>query len=165
MGQLDPAVEQQLANLSDTEWSALSARVRAPDGVEGLRAAASQYLSGGALDSFVRCSDVAAFADESGQIDAGKVANYMRAAFGSPPATDTGQGNEWGQSRGENGRDAAETRHGAAKPEADTATPDNGAGAAGRAAAAIRHGERAIGAGAAGRAAAQQRHQITGKDT
>ncbi|MBZ4558586.1 hypothetical protein GBO17_14235 [Mycobacterium avium subsp. hominissuis] len=144
MGQLDPAIEQQLANLSDAEWSALSARVRAPDGVEGLRAAASQHLSGAALDSFVRCADVAAFAADDGRIDAGKVTQYIAALYGTSQ-TQTGQ-SEWGR-RGESGRDAATRRHGQkTDPETEPAAPDHGT------------------PGAAGRAAAEQRHPSTGKD-
>ncbi|GAB1811122.1 hypothetical protein [Mycobacterium sp. MUNTM1] len=159
MGQLDPSVEQQLANLSDAEWSALSARVRAPDGLEGLRAAASQHLSGPQLDSFVQCADVSKFANENGEIDAEKVGRHLTALYGAPPASAV-QSSEWGRRDGASGREAAAERHGVkAESEPDAVMPAGGPGAAGRAAAAIRHGQQAGGAGAAGRAAAQERHQ------
>lgn len=160
--QLDPAVEQQLADLSDPEWSALSARVRAPDGIEGLRAAAAQRLSGAALDSFVACADVAAFADGNGGIDADKVANALTALYGAPAAP---AGQSWGRGDGAGGRDAAAERHGLkVEREPDAVMPDNGPGAAGRAAAQQRHSQRPSGAGAAGRAAAQRRHQTSSND-
>lgn len=162
MGQLDPAVEQQLASLSDAEWSALSARVRAPDGVEGLRAAASQRLSGAALESFVQCADVSKFAGENGEIDAEKVGAHLTSLYGAPQ---TPAGQSWGRRDGASGREAAAERHGLkVERQPDAVEPDNGPGAAGRAAAAIRHGQQASGTAAAGRTAAQQRHQTTGKD-
>ncbi|MCA2248824.1 hypothetical protein JF729_13640 [Mycobacterium intracellulare] len=164
MPEIPPEVEAQLAQLTDAQWSALSARVRAPDSTEALRTAAAQRLTGAQLDSFVQCADVSKFANENGEIDAEKVGRHLTALYGAPQAS-AGQSSEWGRRDGAGGREAAAQRHGAAKSETDAATPDNGPGAEGRAAAQQRHGQQASDAGAAGRAAAQQRHQTTvGKD-
>lgn len=46
MGDLDPAVEQQLADLSDSDWSALQARVRPPSSAAQLRDIAGKILQG-----------------------------------------------------------------------------------------------------------------------
>ncbi|BCO47756.1 hypothetical protein [Mycobacterium intracellulare] len=163
MPQLDPQVEQQLADLSDAEWSALSARVRAPDATEMLRTAAAQHLTGAQLDAFVQCADVSKFAGENGEIDAKKVSQHLTALYGAPQAS-AGQSSEWGRRGGASGREAAAERHGIkAEPKPDAVMPDNGPGAAGRAAAHQRHGQRASGAGAAGREAAQRR--FAGKET
>lgn len=158
---LSPELEQQLADLSDTEWSALSARVRAPDGVEGLRAAASQHLSGPQLDAFIAATDVSKFAGDNGQIDAEKVGRHLT-ALGISPAP--GSHSEWGRRDGASGREAAAERHGLkGEREPDAVMPDNSPGAAGRAAAQQRHGNRPSGAGAAERAAAQLRHPTTSR--
>lgn len=145
MGQLDPAVEQQLANLNNAEWSALAARVRAPDGVEGLRAAAAQHLSGAQLNAFVAAADVSKFTNDAGEIDAGKVTQHIAGLY-KTPAPGGQRSSEWGRRDGTGGREAAAARHGVmGKPEPDAVRPDNSPGAGGR-------------------AAAQQRHQTTWKD-
>lgn len=164
MPDITPEVEAQLAQLTDAQWSALSARVRAPDSTEALRAAAAQRLAGAQLDSFVQCADVSKFAGANGEIDAQKVERHLTALYGATQAS-ADQRSEWGRRDGASGREAAAERHGVkSKPQPDAVMPDNSRGAAGRAAAAIRHGQRADGAGAAGRTAAERRHHTTGKD-
>jgi len=136
MPQLDPQVEQQLADLSDAEWSSLSARVRAPDATEMLRIAAAQHLTGVQLDAFVATADVSKFSGDNGEIDAEKVGRHLT-ALGITPAPG---GQAWGRNDGATGREAAAQRHGVkGEPEPDAVMPDDGPGAAGRAAAKQRH--------------------------
>lgn len=80
--ELSPEIERHLAGLSDTEWSALSARLRAPDTTEQLRTAAGKVLSGDALESFMALADVSKFADEHGQITENTVIGKLTAIFG-----------------------------------------------------------------------------------
>jgi hypothetical protein len=140
MLELTPEQAAEAARMSPAEWSAHIARYQPPDSTEALRTAASQHLSGLALDSFVRCADVAAFADESGQIDTSKVNRYLTTMYGpQQQAAGAGQGDEW-RRRGSHGRAAAAERHNlTAEPETWSSPADNGPGSAGRAAAALRH--------------------------
>jgi hypothetical protein len=94
MADLDPAVEQQLADMSDHDWRALSARVRPPTSTQQLREIAGKVLDGAALDSFVAVADPKKFAAENGDIDEEKVMGHMTAIFaaGQPQ-----QRRDWGQ--------------------------------------------------------------------
>lgn len=149
MAELPPEVEQQLTNMSDGDFAALTARVRAPDSTEQLRTAASQVLSGSALDSFVHFADVSKFVGENGGIDEEKVMGHLTAAFGV--SGDQQQQRNWGQRSGgtgpalrpgDGGRAAAAKRFGRpVDPEIGAATSGVQRGAAGRAAAERRFGK------------------------
>jgi hypothetical protein len=100
MVEISPDIEQHLANMSDAEFSALSAKVRAPDSREALRTAASSVISDDRLESFVKFADVSKFTDSSGAIDQAKVSSHLGALFGTPQA---GPGQAaWGQHSGGN---------------------------------------------------------------
>ncbi|WP_156673183.1 hypothetical protein [Mycobacterium sp. E3251] len=118
--QLDPAVEQQLADLSDDDWRSLSARVRPPTSSEQLKTVASQMLSESQLQSFMAIADPRKFAGANGDVDEGKVKSYLDAFFGAgqPPngqAPDYGQGSALGgpvSLPGNEARAALKKRHG-----------------------------------------------------
>lgn len=90
--ELDPEVEQHLAGLSDCEWSALSARLRAPDTAEEFRSAAAKHVSDDQLDSLVNTVNLAAFVGADGRIDEAKVERSLAALFGQG-----GGQRDWGQ--------------------------------------------------------------------
>jgi hypothetical protein len=121
--ELDPAFEQQLAELSDDDWRSLSARVRPPTSREQLRDVASKHIPEGQLDAFLAVVNPKAFANELGDVDEAKVAQHASIIFGvaapeqSPPAPPR----QWGQHSagggpgkraGDDGRAALQTRHG-----------------------------------------------------
>jgi hypothetical protein len=148
MAEISPDLEQQLANMSDAEFSALSAKVRAPDSREALRTAASSLISDDSLESFVKFADVSKFTDSSGAIDQAKVNSHLGALFGTPQSA-AGQaawgqhsgGNAPGLNPGDRGRLAAAKRFGTPVADETTAAAGrvaDGKGEAGRAAAAKR---------------------------
>jgi hypothetical protein len=147
MVDLPPEVEQKLSDMTDAEFSALSARVRAPDSVEALRTAAAGALSGDQLNTFIQHADVSKFVDSGGVIDQAKVDAFLGSVFGAAPAAG-GRAN-YGQSSGgqapglrpgDGGRAAAAARFGLpADPEVAAATAGIRPGARGRAEAARRH--------------------------
>lgn len=139
MVDLPADIEQQLANLTDGEWSALTARVRAPDSAEALRTVAGKVLSGAALDSFVSYADVSKFTSADGTVDEQKVIGHLTAAFGVQQGA--GGKQQWGRP-GASGRAAAAKRFGQrVDPDAEAvAGVGDTRGAAGRAAAAKRFG-------------------------
>jgi hypothetical protein len=149
MVKLEPAVEQQLADLSDDDWRALSARVRPPTSTQQLRDVASQVLSGDQLDSFMAYADPKRLAGENGDIDEQRVMGHLTALFGTGQRSGAPQyGQHSGQPPagrpGDEARAALERRHGVKR---DTSAPDSSNGSVGR--------------GEAGRAALRRRH---GKD-
>jgi hypothetical protein len=151
MTDLPPDIEQQLAGLSDGEWSALTARVRAPDSTEALRTAAAQILPEDAANAFAAAADVSKFTDGTGGIDQAKVSNYLKTAFGASQATG-GQRAAWGQSSGgqapglrpgDHGRAAAAKRFGhELDAETGAATAGVRRGGTGRAEAQRRFGKK-----------------------
>jgi hypothetical protein len=145
MVDLDPAVEQTLAELSDQDWRSLSARVRPPTSTQQLREIAGKVLDGDALDSFVAVADPKKFAGENGDVDETKVMGALTGLFagGQQP-----QHRNWGQGtgqpaggpRGESARAALAKRFGV-KP-ADHPGPGSQAahGSSGKAELAKRYG-------------------------
>lgn len=99
MVELDPAVEQQLSDMSDQDWRALSARVRPPTSTQQLRDIAGKVLGGDALDSFVAVADPRKFAGENGDVDEEKVMGHMTAIFGAGQQSQQ-PGRQWGQHSG-----------------------------------------------------------------
>lgn len=83
MAELDPAVEEQLAQLSDDDWRSLSARVRPPTSSQQLREIAGKVLEGAALDSFVAVADPRKFAGANGDVDETKVMGALTGLFTS----------------------------------------------------------------------------------
>jgi hypothetical protein len=112
MPDLDPSLEQRLADLSDVDWAALSARVRPPTSVAQLREIAGKVISGDKLDAFVKVADPKAFASENGDIDPAKVQQYVGTLFGSTAG---------GRSSGAAGSAEAARRFGGTRPAAGTA--------------------------------------------
>ena len=53
MAELDPAFEQQLADLSDDDWRSLTARVRPPTSSEQLREMEGKVLNADQLETFM----------------------------------------------------------------------------------------------------------------
>lgn len=96
MTEIPPDIRAQLAQLSDAEWSALTAQVRAPDGTEALRTVAAQLLSGPALDAFTTGADVSKFTGADGNIDTHKVLANIRACGMASPAQQANQGQHSG---------------------------------------------------------------------
>jgi hypothetical protein len=83
MADVPAEVEQQLASMTQGEWAAFSAKVRAPDTAEQLRTAVSQHVSGDRLDAVMRLVNPAAFVDDAGRIDATKVQQHLSTLFGT----------------------------------------------------------------------------------
>ena len=113
MADLTPEVEQQLASLSDGDWAALTARVRAPDTTEQLRAAVAKHVSADQLDSIMSITNTAAFVRD-GQIDEALVQRHFGNLFGASAPRQWGQstGSPPGARPGDAGRAAAQKRHG-----------------------------------------------------
>jgi hypothetical protein len=121
MPDLEPAVEQTLAELSDADWAALTARVRPPSSAAQLKEIAGRVLSGPQLDAFVSVANLKAVAGENGDIDETKVMGVLTGMFGV--ADDSGPAHQdFGQYRqpppmpgpGDRGRAEAAKRFGAA---------------------------------------------------
>lgn len=127
MAEVSPEAEAAIASMTDAEYSAFTAKVRAPDGTVALRTAASQLLSGPALDAFVNVADVSKFAGQDGQVDTRKVLTYLRSTHGNAlidGAVTGGQGQQLNQGQGgpagaapglqpgDGGRLASAKRHG-----------------------------------------------------
>ena len=141
MTDLAPEVEQQLASMGDGEWQALTARLRAPDTTEQLRAAASKHVPADQLDAVMGIVSPTAFVRD-GQVDEALVRQHFGALFGA-------QQHQWGQQSGQTpggrpgdvGRAALAKRHGGQKPPNPTASNSGSRpGQRGRAALAQRHG-------------------------
>lgn len=151
MAELDPAVEQQLADMSDQDWRALSARVRPPTSSEHLKNVVSQVLSGHQLDSFMAIADPKKFADANGDIDESKVMGHLTSFFAagdspSDQAPNYGQGgNALGppSQAGDRARAALKRRHGVGANDANKSGPDSRIrpGTGGREALQRRHGK------------------------
>ncbi|MDT5348325.1 MAG: hypothetical protein QOH91_1612 [Mycobacterium sp.] len=76
-------VEQQISSMTEGEWAAFTARVRAPDTAEALRAAVSKHVSGDRLDAVMRIVDPTAFVGDDGSIDEAKVGQQLGTLFGA----------------------------------------------------------------------------------
>lgn len=109
--------EQQLAAMSDGEYAALTARLRAPDTAERFRQIAASLIPDDQLDSFMEIANPAAFVT-NGQIDEARVRENLGAFFGSPEQSTP---RNWGQTSapggpsqrpGDQARTALEKRHG-----------------------------------------------------
>jgi hypothetical protein len=142
MSDLDPVFEQRLADLSDADWQALTARVRPPTSAAQLKEVAGKVISGEQLDAFVQVANLKAFANENGDIDETRVMGVLTGMFGVVP--DGGpQHSDFGQNRppppqpgpGERGAAEAAKRFGGQQT-----TQSAGRGAGGAAEAAKRFG-------------------------
>jgi hypothetical protein len=85
MPDLEPAVEQKLADMDDADFSALIARVRPPSSAAQLRDIAGKVITGDQLEAFVSVANLKAFATENGDIDEGKVMGALTGMFGITP--------------------------------------------------------------------------------
>lgn len=135
MPEIPPETEAQLAGLSESEWAALSARVRAPDTREQLRTAAAEVLSGDALDAYVESVDLSKFTGENGEIDGTKVKGRLTALFGTTQRPNWGQVGTTppGLGPGESGLIEAEQRRIASETSSPTPRLSGAAGSAGHA--------------------------------
>jgi hypothetical protein len=153
MAELDPAFEQQLAELSDEDWRSLSARVRPPTSTDSLKAIAAKHISEDQLPTFMAIANVKAFADEHGNVDEAKVQQASTLFRGGEPQQQGPQsswgqhshGNAPGKQPGDDARAALEKRHGVKN---DATHPGAGVG--------IRPGDDA-------RAALEKRHGVKGR--
>jgi hypothetical protein len=82
MQDLEPAVEQKLAELSDDDWAALTARVRPPSSAAQLKQIAGKVITGDQLEAFVSVANLKALAAENGDIDENKVVKALTTMFG-----------------------------------------------------------------------------------
>lgn len=75
MVELPPEVEQQLSSMSDADWHALGARLRAPDTREQLRAEVVKQTGGNeaAATAFAEVMRHELYTNDSGAIDPAKV--------------------------------------------------------------------------------------------
>src|ERR1700738_869615 len=85
MSDMPADVEQQLASMSEGEWAAFTAKVRAPDTAEQFRTAASQHISGDQLEAVGKAANLSAFTGDDGQIDQAEVTQNLTALFGQQP--------------------------------------------------------------------------------
>jgi hypothetical protein len=143
MSDFDPVLEQKLADLSDVDWQALTARVRPPTSTQQLKEIAGRVIDGDKLDAFVKVANLKAFADENGDINEERVMGALTGMFGvvpdgGPPHQDFGQNTPRPPQPGPGERGAAEAarRFGGQQPN----TPRTGRGAGGAAEAAKRFG-------------------------
>jgi hypothetical protein len=125
--------------MSEGDFSAFVARVRAPDTTEQLRTALSRHISGDQLEAVLKVANTAAFVDEHGAVDETKVADSLGGLFGintGPTPMDFGQNRPPPPQPGPGERGAAEAarRFGGQHAPAHT----SGRGAAGAAEAAKR---------------------------
>ena len=132
--------------MSDGEFAALTAKVRAPDVAESFRDIAKGVVPDDQLDSLMAVANPAAFATD-GRIDEAKVRQHLGRLFGAgqqPRQWGQSTGEPAGQLRGANARAALERRHGVKRDDTapDSSSPGSSRGAAGRAAAERRHGQR-----------------------
>jgi hypothetical protein len=98
MVELDPQVEQQLADMSDHDWRSLSARVRPPTSNQQLETEAAKIISDpDQLKSFMAIANPKAFANEIGDIDPDKVKGHLTAFYG---ANEPRPQRNWGQASG-----------------------------------------------------------------
>ena len=134
MPDLEPAVERALSELSDEDWSALTARVRPPTSAAQLRDVAGKLIAGDRLEAFVAVADLKALAAENGDIDETKVTQAVTTLFGLPH---NNTHEDFGQFRqpppmpgpGEAGRAEAQRRFATAGGHTQTRpTPQAGAG-------------------------------------
>lgn len=126
MAELDPEIEQTLADMSDQDWRALSARVRPPTSREQFKSVAAKLLQNeDQLNSFLSVANPKACVSENGDVDEAKLTGHLTTLFGAsepqqpPPATPR----QWGQTSvaggpskraGDDGRAALAKRRGVA---------------------------------------------------
>jgi hypothetical protein len=132
-------VEQHLASMSEGDWAAFTARVRAPDTTEALRTAVAKHVSADRLAAVVAVANTAAFVGDNGQVDESKVAQHLTAMFGPAATPPASTGYPRGIGTGAGGRAEAERRFGV-KAEEGTPVPQS-RGSGGSAEAARRFGK------------------------
>jgi hypothetical protein len=97
MIELPPEIEQQLADLTDAEFSALTARLRAPDNAEQLRELAKTIVPAHAIDAYMSVVDVSKFVGADGTLDEARLRSTLGVLFG----TGQQQSYDWGQHGGQ----------------------------------------------------------------
>jgi hypothetical protein len=84
MVELSPDVEAQLAALSESEWSALSAKLRAPDNEERFREIACTILPSTTVELWASALDFSKFTDDEGRLDEQRVLDHLAIFHGAP---------------------------------------------------------------------------------
>jgi hypothetical protein len=152
MADISPDIERQLAEMTDAEFSALTARVRAPDTMEQFRDIAKIFVPEHVLNDFMEFANPVAFVGPDGQVNEAKVRGHLSTLFGSSLP----QSREWGQHHatpvgyqaGDEGR-ASARRRAAARGQVvggtETPTQSMVPGLAGRAEAQKRRAAKGIG--------------------
>lgn len=128
MVELPPEVEARLTALSDADWHALGARLRAPDTREQLRDAAAKILGDAdRATSFTDSVRLDAFTGTDGQIDPAKVQDALtKLGVITPEASRNFQHGSNGFRKGEAGKAEAAKRYGTKPnetPRDNTAPP------------------------------------------
>lgn len=90
MVEISPDVEQLLADLSDAEWAALTAKVRAPDAEELYRKVAKYVVPEQFLDNWMQVANVAAFVNADGTIDEERLRRGLNSIFSKDQTQSTG---------------------------------------------------------------------------
>jgi hypothetical protein len=105
--------EADLSGMSDGDFAALTAKVRAPDTAEQFREIAGSIVPTDQLDSLMGWVNPAAFATD-GKIDETKVRQHLGNLLGAQESRQWGQssGQPAGKNVGDDGRSALEKRHG-----------------------------------------------------
>jgi len=115
MVELSADVEQQLRDLSQSEWSVLEARLRPPDLPEQVRSYLAQHLAEDQVDTAMGIIDSSKFAGEQGQFDEQKMQQHM-GFFDARIGGQRNWGQGHGQQPGDDARSALEKRHGVKNP-------------------------------------------------
>lgn len=119
MVELPPEVEQQLSSMSDTDWHALGARLRAPDTGELLRAEVAKQTGGNeaVATSFAEVMRHELFTNDDGAIDPAKVRDGLNklGLLSQAPRQNTPPRPWRGGGTGSKGKGAAAQRFGATK--------------------------------------------------
>jgi hypothetical protein len=127
---LPAELEATLAKMSDGEFAALTAKVRAPDVAESFRDIAAGIVPADHLDSLMRIANPAAFATD-GRIDESKVRAHLGQLFGADQPQNSDDSSSTKPPPGARARSALERRYGVtAKPAAAPERPGDTARAA-----------------------------------
>ena len=162
MVDLPAEMEQQIASMSEGDFAALIARIRAPDAAEQVREIV-KAVAPARVDAYMAAANLAAFVGPDGTVDEERLRHNVRALFGipAPPAR------QWGQHSGDvpklgpggDGRAEAQRR---ANRRGGGPRGDGPRSGSGGAAEARRRADRRA-SGAAGRAEAERRNREVGR--
>lgn len=90
MPELSPEIEEELRNMSESDWAALIAKVRPPDLTEEYREIAATMLNADGFDLCMQYAKIDAFVTDDGHIDAPRLRDALRNVFPHHLNTDQG---------------------------------------------------------------------------